>query len=167
MRALRFVLTAVIAIATLEALAFWCYGRWDCNVMKRSVEARTTRIYATGEPYSNREVDIAQLNLTQIAGCMDRYSWDVDLHMELAANLSVVRRYDDVVRTYQDALRIDRRPEIYLNLGRAQLKANRPAEAIESFLAALRFNSSMVSGEDMLQVTDEVMRRWNAERPVQ
>ena len=64
---------------------------------------------------------------------------DVDLYMELAAFYQLLSRFHDAVHMYEEALRFDRRPEIYVNLAEAQLAAGDIRAATESYANAVAF----------------------------
>jgi tetratricopeptide (TPR) repeat protein len=57
----------------------------------------------------------------------------------------MLRRYDEAVRSYEEALALEPRPEGYLNLGRAQWRAGRKDEARRNFDTAVRLDPQLAS----------------------
>jgi hypothetical protein len=66
---------------------------------------------------------------------------------------------------YQRALAIERRPEIYLRLGLAQLEALDRKAAIESFVRAGAFDPSLIGEIPYKDVRSETRRRIEATYP--
>jgi Flp pilus assembly protein TadD len=70
---------------------------------------------------------------------------DIDLYMELAAQYRFIGRPNEAVKTYRDALRYDRRPEIYRNLAESQLAIGNISGAEESYAHAVAFAPEQIN----------------------
>jgi tetratricopeptide (TPR) repeat protein len=92
----------------------------------------------------------------QINECIHHLPHDLDLRMEAAACALFLGQRDEAIRQYREALKIDQRPEIYLNLGNTLYNVGRREEAIEAFARLVSFTTFMVNYDRT--------RPWSGER---
>ena len=69
-----------------------------------------------------------------------------------AENLRVLGRHIEAVAAYRRALRFERRPEIYLQLGLTQVEAGQEKEAFIHLLKAVSFDSRLLSAVPFLEI---------------
>jgi tetratricopeptide (TPR) repeat protein len=86
----------------------------------------------------------ARANIGALIRCEDSQPPDINLYMLLGANYQIVEEWDRAVAAYESALRIDRRPEIYLSLGTCHLETGEEQKAIDAFVAACAFAPAMI-----------------------
>ena len=130
-----------IALAVL-ALYFGCWLPYQCNRVKRALIAPTRAAYeARGFP---RAQMIARTNLEAIERCAGLACRDVSSGMIKAANLRVLGRNREAANLYRELLSLQKRPEIYMNLGQTEVDMGNRGEAVRSFFMAARFNPWLI-----------------------
>jgi tetratricopeptide (TPR) repeat protein len=133
----RILLAASIAAAGLRYL---CQEPYECNRGVKAYEVATTA--ATSKGLAGRR--IARRNVVGLEQLETRCRSDVNVAMLLAANASLDERYHVAELAYERALRIDHRPEIYLNLGLVQVEMQKNDEALANFITAVRFDPTIL-----------------------
>ena len=109
----------------------------QCNRMLRQMTARTERSFRTeGSP---RAAAHAHADLSSAIHCAKYVPTNIDTYMIAAANLRVLGRAEEAVSMYQRALRYDRRPELYINLGQTLIQAGHREEGLAMLVLAARF----------------------------
>ena len=83
---------------------------------------------------------------------------NANFFMIRAANLRILGRIDESIAMYESALRDEKRPEIFFQLGMAQLAAARRDAAIDSFAQALIFQPSL-DNEVPAEVRRQALRK--------
>jgi tetratricopeptide (TPR) repeat protein len=151
----RIIASTVIIAATGYAVHRWAYLPYQCNAYKRSAE-RSVLFTQSLEP-PDRRVFAARRNLDESLLWIDRCPRDLDLYMIAAASLRQLERSEDAAVMYGKALTLDRRPEIYLNLGQSQAEANQIAQAIPNLVTAVIFDPALINEVPVL-LQDQVKR---------
>jgi tetratricopeptide (TPR) repeat protein len=147
---------AALTIATVVSLRYAVYLPFVC-------EARVTRaldaIDAAAErgETARRTASQFALSLVRGCGCIER----LDFKLAYVRGTADRDRGDApaAIDAYQRALSLDRRPEIYIDLGRAQLDAIDRAGAIDSFVAAGAFAPKLLDRIPYSDVRSEAERR--------
>jgi len=157
-------LTAIAVVAAGAcAFYFFCVLPYRCNRIKNAHILSTEYAYFhAGTPKGSVR---AQRNLEELLECMRPTCRDVSLDMIAAANDRVLGRYDEAIRLYRDALRLDRRPEIYVNLAAAEAAAGDRVSAREDLLRAALFSPWVVRSVEDGQLRQEVVQQLIALRP--
>ncbi len=140
--ALSLIVSATAALGALIALDQWCYVPYRCNAFKRSAESSMLAIQNVDAPM--RRAMIARQNLDLSLSWLRRCPNDIDLYMIAAGSFRQLGRSGDAIPMYEAALLLDRRPEIYLNLGQSQAEANQDDDAIVNLARAVRFDPSLI-----------------------
>lgn len=138
----RILLAAVVLAGVSYGIYVDCYLPYDCNIFERSAESS---MMVADDASGLRGAELARRNLEQSSAWIERCPHDVDLYMIAAASLRELGRSDAATQMYERSLTLDRRPEIYLNLGQAQAEAGRTAEAIPNLAAAVRFDPALIN----------------------
>jgi tetratricopeptide (TPR) repeat protein len=134
---------ALTVTAGVYSLYRWCYLPYRCNLYKRSSERNVLIAEDLGQRLSRAMIARHELLLAQF--WIERCPNDLDLYMIAGASLRQLGQSRDAIPVYQKALSIDRRPEIYLNLGLAQTEANLPEDAVPNLAAAVAFTPDLLS----------------------
>jgi tetratricopeptide (TPR) repeat protein len=151
--------TAVIIALAVLALKFVVWEPYRCNVIKKSLEQNTLKLFDYADQYVVAQK--ARYYLATLASCGD--PTDIDLYMLRAANYRVLGRLTDAEATYQMALRYDQRPEIFFNLAQIQLALGKRDEAIENYSTAVRFNPYIIGDITDPAIWHEVhVRLWGS-----
>lgn len=117
MRALRRIAAVAVILATGWLIYRFSYLRYVCHATEVRIQQETSEQIRQRPPLSRIE---ARRQVEEIRSCVDRFPWIVNLYMVEAANLRMIGRDAEAISAYEAALRYDRRPEIYLNLGRVE-----------------------------------------------
>jgi tetratricopeptide (TPR) repeat protein len=160
-----FVVGLTVAVGAYSVYR-WCYLPYRCNIFKRSSEQNVLiaeNLYGRlgGAMIAHRNLQLAQL---WIERCPD----DLELYMLAAACFRQLAQSRDAIPMYQKALSLDRRPELYLNLGEAQVEANLADEAVPNLAAAVAFNPDLLAAvppAQQAQVEQFLRLRPNAFMP--
>ena len=142
---------AIVAIAVaLSVLPVWFLAvvPWGCNVTTKEMEA------AMAEALRGNLQARAYLaaNTGKAERCRKHVRHDQSLNVAVASAYSLTGRSAEALAVYEDALRYDRRPEIYFNIGGIYLKTGYSEKAFDNFLTAARFNPGLadrISGDSM------------------
>lgn len=157
-------LRALVVIALVAAsfsLAYrFGWERYRINILKRQIENRTVAAIE-GSP-SLRARRIAAENIRAASAALERFPSDLDLHLELAANYRLTGDLKRAERTYRRALRISRRPEVFLNLGEVELQLGDFEGATEAFTAVYHHNPRWLDPEP-LRIVEERLREASRE----
>lgn len=150
MRALRLLLALLIAVATIALIARGVLPRIECNRDKGRINRDVRRFARIGD--ESMRIDIARKDLDACRRCLEIYPEDFQLHMLMAATLRVLGDADAALQSYENALKIAERPEIYAQMGEIELERGNVEAARELLLTAGRFHIGL------LDIVDEPMR---------
>jgi len=147
------VLVGLGAVTALDSLVL---TPWRCNTVEGQVARSIDSVWEIRHTYRARRV--AEEALPLLITSADSCPTNVNLWMLTGSALSILERWDVAVQAYRSALRFDRRPELYMALGLAQLQAGAPKnDAISSLVTAAEF-----SGTDILKEVPDAEARWAA-----
>jgi tetratricopeptide (TPR) repeat protein len=160
-KALRYL--AVVCIATLAAWSLYTFT-WrplQCNAL---VQALSAPSYAANKTRTFRDIDQARLYLDQLQPCMSFACRNVPLLFVAAVNQRTTGRNEVALALYQEALRYDRRPEIYGNIGDAYYVLGDRNAAYQNYLTAASFHPQFLrvidDGELRTRVANAVTARY-------
>lgn len=157
MRRLRATMALVPFAAACVVLWAFVIVPWRCGHLKRESEAVIERVANSEHPAVGAVAEIRNIS-ARLHRCIEYMPGDLDLRMEAAACALMLGRTNDAIAQYRAALKIDRRPEIYLNLGAALYVIGRREEAISAFARVYSFASFMVNYDSRLP--------WSGERVI-
>jgi tetratricopeptide (TPR) repeat protein len=153
---MRSVVAGLILIAAAAALYAIVIVPYRCNLVEGRVSRSLASIWDQRESYGVRP--IAERNLAQLASCLVSCKSDVNLHMLAGANLDILGRHSAAIEAYKTGLAYDERPELYIALGNAMIRAGEPKEqAVEHFVKAGEF-----LGAELLADIPDPEARWQA-----
>jgi tetratricopeptide (TPR) repeat protein len=154
-------LRSIVAVVVIGALAiaaidYAAYQPWRCSVMRRSLEPATLRLWEQHRPIVLATV---RHNAELARGCIRITPYDPGPYMLAAANDRMAGDYLSAMTMYERALRFDRRPELYFDLGLMQLELGKVADAEESFVQAAFFDPYTILEIPPEDVRNRVMDR--------
>lgn len=157
-------IAAVILAALVGAWAVmrFVYVPHRCNAGITAAEVATNATEQTASDYDR--LLRARRNLELLAGLRESCPTEVRVPMLTAANLEFVGRPDDALASYQEALRIDHRPEIYVEIARMQLQLGQVDEAVASYVTATRFSPLVVESITSAEIQKRVREQLDARR---
>lgn len=143
MRLLKY--AAAIAVIVLAGMAInqTVVEPCRCDAEKLKAQKRLYQIYSL--PSSARVMLSARQGVEQMERCARVSPLDVDMYMTLAGFQRVLGRSEEALVSYRTALRYDRRPEIFLNIGLIELDSGRLEAAIPPLVTACRFNVNFIN----------------------
>jgi hypothetical protein len=146
--------TVMLLAAVGIALHQLCVQPYQCNKIKKRSEIHTARDFEDQD--SVTAIRSARDTLAAISRC--ECACDIDIYMVRAANYRILNRLGDAEREYSAALRCDRRPEIYYNLGMVQLQLGKRDLAIDNLVTAVYFNPYIIGEVYPPEIYTEVHR---------
>lgn len=154
----RIVTVAVAALVGGWALARYAYEPHRCNAAITAVDVSTTVAAADANDYAR--LVRARSNLQRLAALGETCPTDVRVPMLTGANEELVGRPEDAIRSYDHALTIEQRPEIYVARASVQLGLGRLDEAVKSYVQAARFapDVEIASEEIRARVKEQLAR---------
>ena len=133
------VIVRILATALCAwGLYAWAWVPHRCSVEITELARRTDGAVKTASDYE-RTVR-ARRNVSELARLRESAPNDVRVPMLIAANQLLIGLRGEAVLSYDDALRVDPRPEIYMARGDALVQLGRVDDAVESYATAVRFD---------------------------
>lgn len=148
---LRILIVLLAAFACGWAIVRWSIDPMRCNAAVTKLTRRTNAVETIANDYER--IARARRNLEELRAL--RCPLDVRVPMLIGTNEEYLGQYDDAVAAYRDALRVDRRPEIYVAIADARLLQGNIDEAVENYVTAAQFNPFII--ENIM--SDEISRR--------
>lgn len=137
MKAWKFAVVTVGILCCGWALRRYAWQPYQCNAAITELTARTDLVAQTASGYDRlRRV---RQNLRDLEPLRQACPTQVRIPMLIGANWELTERSDDALRSYQEALTIDQRPEIHVAIALVQLQRGEVDGAIDSYVTAARF----------------------------
>lgn len=151
------IVRAIAALLCAWGLYAWVWVPHRCSLEVTELARRTDGAGKTAADYE-RTVR-ARRNIAGLARLRESSPNDVRVPMLIAANQLLMGLPAEAVRSYDDALRVDRRPEIYMARGDTLVQLGRVDEAVESYAAAVRFDARFLEFIEPGILHDQVKAR--------
>ncbi|HEV7922502.1 MAG TPA: tetratricopeptide repeat protein [Thermoanaerobaculia bacterium] len=145
---------ASLAVIAVAALLIWFVSiePVDCSRLELPL------VEATNRAMERNDAPLARDTLERASRALRRCPSNIQLRMIAAANLRQLGRPADAIAMYEQALRFDRRPEIYINIGQSRVESGMRARAVDDFVRAVVFAPGMIE-EVSPDLRDEVYAR--------
>jgi tetratricopeptide (TPR) repeat protein len=164
-KALRFLGVGVIAALAAWAIYALAWRPLQCNAL---VQALSDSSYAGYETRNFTDLDAARRNLDTIQPCMTAGCRSVGILFLAAVNYRTIGRNEVALGLYQQALRYDRRPEIYTNIGDTYFTLGDREKAYDNYLTAALFHPEWLrfidDGAMRVRVRDAVLEKYPEQR---
>jgi tetratricopeptide (TPR) repeat protein len=151
MAVVRVALAMIVLSAAAYAVRSWVYAPFQCNRAEKQAELATE--WAEKHSESFRGVEVGRQTIERMKHCIDVCPTSVDAYMVAAANDFILERLPEAIGNYEAALRYDRRPEIYYELGLAYLEAGQRERATSAL-----FVWNLFYGQHTQVIPDPVVR---------
>lgn len=138
---LRISVRAVAVIAAIVAFYFVCVAPWRGNLVLQEV-SRRSEIAQTADAAT--AAILARKNLDDLDRIATARRLDTAWYMLRGANCLILDRLPDALDAYTRALRVDDRPELYVNRGIALYHLGRIDETVADLTKAARFDPSVL-----------------------
>lgn len=159
MKALRAGVAVLALAASGLAVSRLTLPAIRCNVEKRTLSDELRQLNAVMP--SDRILHAREI-LAACARCLEYFPHDYAFHVNFARAEHVLGRLDEAERSYQHALELNARPEIYTYLGQLQYERGKPDEARRNLLTAAMFDlrfTEWVGQPLQTELYTEVMQR--------
>lgn len=115
-------------------------GRWEADRILKAVEASTAQALVT------RRAAPASLlhNAEELTRAERLAPASASIRLVKGSQYLLLGRNEPAIAAYEEALRLEPRPETYLNLGRAQWRAHRETAALENLRRAVRLDPGLL-----------------------
>jgi tetratricopeptide (TPR) repeat protein len=160
MRAIRVLICVVIAGCAAYALDRIIFDPLRCNASLKRVQARSITLLdiPLGPAVSHTVHDM----LAELGPCTGSCPTDPDMYMTIAVADRILGRYEHAAAMYTEALKIDRRPELFFNRGVMRLQMGRRDLAMDDFVEACTFADLYANVIPDTGLANQVMARVNA-----
>src|SRR5882724_9663002 len=139
------VLRCAVIVAAVFGIDRLCIVPYRGNLELRQIEQQT-RLEQSLEP--PRATALAHKNLHALGEAASGRKLDPAWYLLYGANCEVLGRWTDAADAYTQALRIDDRPEIYVNRGLVMLHLGRTDLAVSDLTTAARFDPTVLDQLD-------------------
>ncbi|HYC60588.1 MAG TPA: hypothetical protein VEK79_13570 [Thermoanaerobaculia bacterium] len=153
MKAFRVVLAVLLLGAAIAVIERAMVPLVRCNLAKGAINRTVRRFHRIGDEY--QRFNMARRNLVRCDECLAAFPNDYQMHLLRAANLRILGRYDEAVRTFEHALTLTERAEIYAQLGEVEIERGNVEAARRALLKAATFNIEHVMTVDQ-PMRDEI-----------
>lgn len=144
MRILRLIAAGAVLVGTFWFIHRFAYQRYQCHLQEVRLQASTTEVIEDRQALDRHSR--SRRHLQEIAGCVEKFPWNVNLYMIQGANLRLLGRDADALISYRKGLQFDVRPEIFLNLGITESLTGSQDEA-EWYLTVAALTSAFSMGD--------------------
>ena len=159
----RRLLALVAVVAGAAAIHYFCVLPYRCNRLKSAQTAALERAFNHALLPAGRIE--ARQSLQALLPCAAPICRDVSVDMLIAAGYRIVGQPREAIRFYQHALRLDERPEIYINLAAAEIAVGLRDEARNHLLRAVLFAPWTIRSIEDGALRQEVIARLIELRP--
>jgi len=153
-----------LALLLLGAVTVYAIERWTLEPLRCTYAASTgaARLEAA-DPADYRTRRVARQLRNELETCQCVSPPDAGIFMTRAATAEDDGDRIAAIAEYQNALRVDRRPEIYFHVGLLQHEAGNERDAVANLARACAFNPALAADipDDSLRM--ETQRRVRAE----
>ena len=146
MKVIRVALAVLLFAVTVALIERVMVPRVRCNLAKGEINRIVRRFHRISDEYLR--YNLARKNLARCDECLETFPEDYHLHLLRAANLRILGRYDEAVRTFEHALTLTERPEIYAQMGEVEMERGNVEAARRALLRAATFNIMYVETVD-------------------
>jgi len=137
-----------------------------CSHAILPIERQTRSALASSSASAARR--IATANLARLEAVCGGCKTDVDLYLLRAFNLRILGRNEDALLELKNGLRIDNRPELYVNRGQILLEMGQLDAAVAEFAMVARFSPKLIESLDpelRARIAAEIVKSPLGQRP--
>ncbi len=162
MKAVKVAISVAVVLSAVVAIRRVSYLPAECN---STIAVTVARLDRMSRQANDTQMIGARENIDRLAPCRTGMPWNVETRVLTATNYAILGNDEEALRIYKDALRVDRRSEIYYNVGVELLKLGRVDEAMEPLTIGCLFDTTRLAAlpDDVRQrVIDRMLLRWSA-----
>ena len=148
---------AIVALFCAWAAVRWVWTPHRCNAEITRLTRATDAAEKARDEY-DRLLKVRE-NLADLFRIREQCRDSVHVYVLIGMNQWLIGLEEESLASYQQALTVDHRPEIYLAIGEIQLALDRFDEAVESYTTAVRFRPDAIHGIPSTEVVREVREK--------
>jgi tetratricopeptide (TPR) repeat protein len=153
-----------IALLLLGAATVYAIARWTLDPLRCTYAASTGAArLESADPSDYRTRRVARQLRNELANCQCVSPPDAGIFMTRAAAAENDGDRVAAIAEYQNALRVDRRPEIYFDVGLLQHETGNERDAVANLARACAFNPALAADIPDESLRLETERRVRAE----
>jgi tetratricopeptide (TPR) repeat protein len=139
LRSIRAAAFIAIAFCASFALYAWVVRPYRCNISSKRT-ARRLDVAVSLPSGSLRIASMARLNIEELEPCVSAIPSNIAADMVLAGSYRTIGDRQKALDVYGSALRYDRRPEIYFDLGEVQLELGDRKSGMQNLITACLYD---------------------------
>jgi tetratricopeptide (TPR) repeat protein len=141
----RFSVILLACAAAIYGIDQLCVEPWRASLVLRDVEQRSALAESVAPTPATT---LAHTNLHDLASAARASRLNPEWYLLYGANCELLGRWEDAANAYTGALKIDDRPEIYVNRGMVMLHLGRADAAVSDLATAARFDPKVLDDLD-------------------
>ncbi len=162
MRIVRWLSASFVAALAAYALHGLTWKPFRCNITTLRVQNEALRVWKF--PEAPRVAARARRAIVEMERCIASCPTNIDMYMTLALHDRLIGRFDHASAMYREALKYDRRPELFFNLGLVELEMRRRQSALLALSKACSFDIFYANDIPDVNLREEVFAAVYAER---
>lgn len=139
------IVRAAAVVAACVAVYYLCILPYRANIELRELTRRSALAQKVDQ---QRAVILARANLADLDRIAPGRRLDAAWYMLYGSNLEIFDRLPEAAEAYTAALRIDDRPELYVNRATVYLHLGRTDAAVSDLATAVRFDPAILNSID-------------------
>lgn len=145
----RWLVPFFVLVAAIYLVNRNCLIPVRCNRVKTQISMRNELAAKSGGTY--RVASLLRQNISEGTACLLKVPADYFLRIEVANSHLFLQQYDEAAEVLEEGLHYERRPEIFIGIGKARIAGGHRAAGIEALLEAGRFLRNEAQLNDLLQ----------------
>jgi tetratricopeptide (TPR) repeat protein len=154
----RIVILAATVVVCTWALWNWCVVPMQRNAALTAITA-STEAMDTLPDYAKEQR--AGANIERLQKLREQWNADVRVPFLIGVNESSAGHHQKAADAFEEALTLDRRPEIYLARGSEMVALGRTDDAVENYVIAVRFGASLNDAGQSEEIERRVQERMH------
>jgi len=162
MKVIRILLALLLLAAAAALVARVAIPRLQCNLAKGRINRDVRRMGRTGNEYDR--IARARANIATCRACIEQFPQDPHWFMLLGANQRVLGERDEAIQSFQHALTLIERPEIYAQIAELEIERGNIEEGRTALMTASVFQIfyiDYVSEPMRSEIQNAVMARYD------
>ena len=138
MRATRIALAIALCMASASAISRICWTAYRCNVDKKIADRSLKRVMENASNEAQQQA--GAMTVPSLTRCVEKEPQDYEAWTLLGLAQDMAGQKSAALSSYNTALALNERPELYANVGLLYLETGQPRAARRAFLLACSFN---------------------------
>lgn len=137
MKLVKFLLVLMLAAASAAVITRVAIPRLQCNLAKGKMNRDIRRMNRTGNEYER--IATARENVVACRACIAQFPQDHQLFTLLGANLRILGERDEAIRSFEHAITLTERPEMYAQIAELEIERGNVEAGRKALMTAATF----------------------------